>query len=161
MRINRKYQIKSQDLWELWIESNDICLQTLRTIYNSLILPHINYSILVWGFKSSRIFKLQKRAVRMESCSKYNAHTEPLFKSWNLLKVEDIFKIKAIKLYYKYSQKTLPLYFNEMFTKTFDPHNHGTRQQSVQILYRYPTRTDIGRKWIRHFIPEMVNTKVA
>ena len=32
----------------------------LRTIYNSLILPHINYSILVWGFKSSRISKLQK-----------------------------------------------------------------------------------------------------
>ena len=30
----------------------------------------------------------------MISCSKYNAHTEPLFKSLNLLKVEDIFKIK-------------------------------------------------------------------
>ena len=32
-----------------------------RTIYNSLILPHINHSILVWGFKSSRISKLQKK----------------------------------------------------------------------------------------------------
>ena len=77
----------------------------LPTIYNSLILPHINYSILVWGFKSSRIYKLQKRAVRMISCSKYNAHTEPLFKSLNLLKVEDIFKIKTLKFYHKYSQK--------------------------------------------------------
>ena len=66
----------------------------LRTIYNRLILPHINYSILVWGFKSSRISKLQQRAVGMISCSKYNAHTEPIFKSLNLLKVEDIFKIK-------------------------------------------------------------------
>ena len=28
----------------------------LRAIYNSLILPHIDYSILVWGFKSSRNF---------------------------------------------------------------------------------------------------------
>ena len=129
----------------------------LRTIYNSLILPHINYSILVWGFKSSRISKLQKRAVRMISCSKYNAHTEPLFKSLNLLKVEDIFKIKILKFYYKYSQKTLPLYFNEMFTKTSDQHNHGTRQQSAQILYKYPTRTDIGRKCIRHLLPEIVN----
>ena len=41
----------------------------------------------------------------MISCSKYNAHTESLFKSLNLLKVEDIFKIKALKSYYKYSQK--------------------------------------------------------
>ena len=77
----------------------------LRTIYNSLSLPHINYAILVRGYKSSRISKLQKRVVRMISCSEYNAHTEPLFKSLNFLKVEGIFKIKALKFYYKYSQK--------------------------------------------------------
>ena len=46
----------------------------LQTIYNSLILSHIIYSILVWGFKSSQISKLQKRAVHMLlPCSKYNA----------------------------------------------------------------------------------------
>ena len=77
----------------------------LRTIYNSLILPLISYSILAWGFKSSRISKFQKRTVRMTSCSKYNAHTEPLFKSLNLFKVEHIFKIKILKFYYKYCKK--------------------------------------------------------
>ena len=41
----------------------------------------------------------------MISCSEYNAHTEPLFKSLNFLKVEGIFKIKALKFYYKYPQK--------------------------------------------------------
>ena len=77
----------------------------LRTICNSLILPGINYSILVRVFKFGRISKLQKRVVRMISCSNYNAHTEPLFKSLNLLNFEDIFKIKAFKFYHKYSQK--------------------------------------------------------
>ena len=125
----------------------------LRTIYNSLILPHINYSILVWGFKSSRISKLPKMAVRMIYCSKYNAHAEPLFKFLNISKVEDIFKIKALKLYYKYSQKTLPLYFNEIFTKTSDRHNHEIREQSVHTLYKYPTRADIEG----HLLPETVN----
>ena len=76
---------------------------------------------------------------------------------WTFWKLEDIFKIKILKFYYKYSQKTLPLYFNEMFTKTSDQHNHGTRQQSAQILYKYPTRTDIGRKCIRHLLPDIVN----
>ena len=47
---------------------------------------------------------------------------------FDLLKVEDIFKIKILKLYYKYSQKTLPLYFNEMFTKSSDRHNLRSRQ---------------------------------
>ena len=50
------------------------------------------------------------------------------------MKVEDIFKIEILKFYYKYSQKTLPLYFNEKFTKTSDQHNYGTRQQSAQIF---------------------------
>ena len=50
----------------------------LKILYNSLILPHLQYCILSWGFKSDRIFKLQKRAVRIITYSKYNAHTEPL-----------------------------------------------------------------------------------
>ena len=29
-------------------------------LYNSLILPHINYCIMAWGYQSNRMFKLQK-----------------------------------------------------------------------------------------------------
>ena len=29
-------------------------------LYNSLMLPHLNYSITLWGFKCERIVKLQK-----------------------------------------------------------------------------------------------------
>ena len=59
----------------------------LRILYSSLILPHLQYSILAWGFKMGRLEKLQKRAVRIISCSKYNSHTDPLFKNLNLLVV--------------------------------------------------------------------------
>ena len=31
--------------------------QVLRILYNSLILPHLQYCILLWGFKSGRLFK--------------------------------------------------------------------------------------------------------
>ena len=37
----------------------------LINIYNSLIIPHINYWILLWGSENSRVSKLQKRAVRI------------------------------------------------------------------------------------------------
>ena len=33
----------------------------LKTLYDSFILPHLNYAILTWGFSCSRIFKLQKK----------------------------------------------------------------------------------------------------
>ena len=36
-------------------------IYTLKTMYNALILPHFNYNILLWGFNSKRISKLQKR----------------------------------------------------------------------------------------------------
>ena len=51
----------------------------LLTIYNSLILPQLTYGILVWGYESNCIFKLQKMALRAMTSSKYNAHTNPLF----------------------------------------------------------------------------------
>ena len=63
-----------------------------------------------------KLFKLQKRAVRIITCSKYNAHTEPLLKVLDLLKIEDIMKIKALKLYYRYKQNELSKYFDSMFT---------------------------------------------
>ena len=64
----------------------------LLTIYNTLIIPHLNYGILTWGLNADRKVKIQKKAVRSITLSKYNAHTEPIFKTFKLLKVKYIFK---------------------------------------------------------------------
>ena len=50
----------------------------LKTLYNSLILPHLNYGIILWGKQLKRINKLQKWALRTIVNAKYNAHTEPI-----------------------------------------------------------------------------------
>ena len=75
-------------------------LYTLKTIYDSLINSSLNYGILCWGFKQNRIFQLQKKAIRTITRSKYNAHTEPLFKKLNILKVNDIQIRKLYKFYF-------------------------------------------------------------
>ena len=54
-------------------------------LYNSLMLPHLNYGITLWCFKCERILKLQKKAARIISASKYNAHTESLFKNKKII----------------------------------------------------------------------------
>ena len=69
-----------------WIFSTEILL----AIYNTLVLPHINYCVLFWCADSNTIFILQKKAVRAMVSAGYNAHTEPFFKLYNLLKIEDI-----------------------------------------------------------------------
>ena len=79
-------------------------------LYNSLMLPHLNYGITLWGFKCERILKLPKKAARILSASKYNDHTEPLFKNLKLLKIEHILKLHELKLYYKFIHIRLPVY---------------------------------------------------
>ena len=75
-------------------------------LYNTLILPHLNYGVTSWGYTYDRIQKLQKKLVQIISVSKYNAHTEPLFKSLKLLKIEHILKLQDLKLYYKFAHNT-------------------------------------------------------
>ena len=70
--------------------------KTLLTIYNSLILPHINYSILAWGHDSNRILKLQPIAQ-----GSFYTHSDPIFKKLNILKVNDIHLHQQLKLYFK------------------------------------------------------------
>ena len=76
-------------------------------LYSSLFLPHINYDILIWGHNNERIEKLQKRAVRFITQSKYLTHTDPFVIKLNLLKIQDIFKLNQLKIYYKYLIKTV------------------------------------------------------
>ena len=45
-------------------------------IYNSLILPHFNYSLLAWGCKCQNIEILQKKAIRIVHFKSPIAHTE-------------------------------------------------------------------------------------
>ena len=73
--------------------------EILLTLYNTLILSYINYGLLVWGVKSSRIDVPQKKAIRLVTNSSYFAHTTPLFLAEGLLKISAIFKLKLLKVF--------------------------------------------------------------
>ena len=65
--------------------------ETMKILYNSLILPHFNYCIGVWRntekYNIDRLQILQKRAVRFITNSDYLKRTDPLFKALKILKV--------------------------------------------------------------------------
>ncbi len=63
----------------------------------------------------------------MLSLSKYNAHTDPIFKILKLLKVNDIFKLQELEFYYKYKNNTLPHYLQSLpFHPNTRTHDHDT-----------------------------------
>ena len=92
----------------------------LRTIYNSLIHPHFIYGLYLWGLKCRRIKVLQKKAVRILAFKPYISHSTPIFKTLQILKIEDLYTIQLYKLYYKLRNNLLPSYFH-----TFIPYYHN------------------------------------
>ena len=126
----------------------------LKTIYNALIQPHLNFGILLWGTNTKRILKLQKWAVRAMTCSKYNAHTEPIFKKLKILRVDDIYKLTAIKFYYKFENNLLPQSFQDIFTLEMPPHAHDTRIRDEPRPY--VPKTSLGESAIRFTIPDYI-----
>jgi len=133
-------------------------LNTKVLIYNSLILSHLNFCILAWGYQCDRILKLQKRIVRILNISKYNAHTEPIFKTLKLLKVTDILKLQELKFYYKYENNKLPYYLQNLPFKTnINTHNHVTRAQH-KIHLAYTPNHEYAKKCIRYDVPNVFNS---
>jgi hypothetical protein len=128
----------------------------MRSLYCSLINSNLNYCLLTWGFESQRLSKLQKKIIRITSCSKYNAHTEPLFKSLKLLKLTDMFTLNVLKFYYKFKRGQLPSFFQSYaIMPQSDVHAHATRHHSH--IRTQVTRTRLAQKCLRHTLPSVIN----
>ena len=67
---------------------------------------------MLWGHAGESIDKIQKKAIRTITYSSYIAHSEPLLKSLNLLKVKDLFNLKILKFLFNLYHNKLPPYFN-------------------------------------------------
>ena len=67
---------------------------------------HISYTeACVHLFYSEDLRIAKKGVIHTKANSYYDAHTDPLFRRLNLLKVKDIFKLNILKMYYKYQEK--------------------------------------------------------
>ena len=67
---------------------------SLRILYYSVVYPYLQYCTSVWGStypsNLNRLVLLQKRIVRILAKVPFDAHTDPIFKEFQLLKFEDI-----------------------------------------------------------------------
>ena len=87
----------------------------------------------------------KKRAIRNISKSDFKAHTEPLCREHNLLKVQDIYYMVNLKFYSKLINNNLPHYF-ETLTPNFSAghHHYNLRNPSgllPKIKHEFPKRS--------------------
>ena len=75
-------------------------VEILRTLYFTLVMPHMMYGIEVWygapQYVLNRVSILQKKAIRAINSLPFNHHTHEYFKSMKLLKIDDLYKVKIL-----------------------------------------------------------------
>ena len=127
-----------------------------KTLYYSLVHCHFQYQLLNWGYNCGIIEKFQKRAVRIICNEHYLAHSEPLMKSCNILKIKDLHNLTQIQFYHKYIHNQLPAYFTNInFPQNKDIHEKDTRNKNSLTNPRI--RNDYAKLIPRNSIPALVN----
>ena len=115
-------------------------------IYNALVVLHFTYGIVAWGDANrsllKRLFILQKKCLRTIADTKYNSHT--LFKKYNVLKLQDIFRLSCCKLNCRKILENLPTYHSQKLPSIDSLFPHFSRQSCN--IYIHIIRTNIEKQ---------------
>ena len=160
----------------------------LKNIYYSIVYSHLSYGVEAWGSACAtdleKILILQKKAVRILTGNKYFQiygeeaaalpRSEPLFKTLEILKFEDIFKVSIGKFVYLTLARENPTVFWEWFTYSHLIHSHatssstnvnrthyfdvGTVEQSKFLFTKRPHLANYGSKMVQVYGPQLWNS---
>ena len=114
-------------------------------LYNSLILPHLNYGVECWhaapNYVLNKLQVLQKKALRAIFNLPYNSHTNDIFKDNGFLKLADIYRLnlachmfKIIKTPANYDTSLHPSSMSSL-------HSYNTRNRNSIAIPRYNKKT--------------------
>ena len=126
-------------------------LKSMKQLYFSLIYPYLNYGLLSWGntyvTKLNKIRTKQNTAVRRIFFAKDRENADSYYKILQILKLDDILKLKIGCLTYKIlnTPSTVPVALQNYYTKASSIHQHNTRYASKQNLQRPKIRTNYGK----------------
>ena len=107
----------------------------LLLLYNSLVLPYLNYCAVVWGTnypsRLEKLIKLQKRAIRIIDHKPFLFPTSNLFAKYKILKFPDLVKEQSIMILLSYINETLPEPIAQMFRIHNPVNTRATRHFQV------------------------------
>ncbi len=111
--------------------SNVLPRNALLTLYNALVLPYLNYSLLLWVRTNrtllSKLYILQKRVIRNICNAPYKCHTAPLFGELKVLTLFDLYDYQLGIFLYKFHTGMLPGVFTNFYSSNSLNHDYNTR----------------------------------
>ena len=114
---------------------------SLLSLYNGLVLPHIQYCLMVWGdFQGGRnqtlagsILRYQKRFAGLVAGRRGLYHSDPLFAQYGILKIGDLYRQQLRVHAWRFWNGQLPAGQAAMLDRAGSVHRHGTRSARVGI----------------------------
>ena len=117
----------------------------LKSVFNSLFMSHLSYGCQTWAqntnLNTSRIYKLQKSATRILTFSDFHAHSEPLFRQLNVLKISELVRLRNLILIYEALNKTCPNDIIDTLNLNYYNNSHITRGKTSRLLSKPICRT--------------------
>ena len=132
----------------------------LTILYYSLVYSYLTYGIIIWGSAYdtylSKLIITQKKIIRAMTGASYKAHTEPLFKQLNILKLPDLYRLYVSKYMFAFINNSLPCNLLKIFTLAQDTRDHDTRHSKTLKLkiiktrnsYRHSKYTEHGTNYL-------------
>lgn len=118
--------------------------QVRYTIYNSLVKPHLEYLIEIWGSACKTYLKqiqiAQNKIIKVLFHYDYLESTSKIYKETKLMHINQIFTFKTCVLIYKILNKSI----HSNLTLKKRQHKYNTR--SANLLTLIKTRTNYGTK---------------
>lgn len=111
----------------------------LRMVYFSLIHSHLSYGVVFWGNSTnvSRVFSLQKMAIRILTNAPPGSHCQPLFKKLKILPLPCMYILESlIRIHSNHSE----------FQTYSDNHSYSTRRADDLVPLRSRIKTTSNNK---------------
>jgi hypothetical protein len=143
----------SQNSYLISAHKKQIPMHIRTMLYNSLIKPHLEYGITVWGFSNIKALTTkQKKILRhVANVKNHSCHTTKLFAKLKIIKLEDLLKINIAKIVSKFFNNELPIPISNIFelkksarnTRTtknlnLEPRLAKTKKEENNIYFKAP-----------------------
>ena len=130
---------------------------SLITLYRTMIHPYLIYCNIIWGgaslFALNRLVCLQKRALRLITCSYFRSPSNPLFIKLGILKLQDIHKYQSLMFLYKFKCNLLPICCTQYLQLCVNSGQYFLRREATFIRFKF--RTLLRQKFISIAGPDM------
>jgi hypothetical protein len=126
-------------------------IDTLKSVYNSLVLPYFDYCSIAWGdcskTRMDRLQKLQNRAARIITREDNSVRSCDIRNRLNWLDLNERQNIQLQIMMFKVYHKQAPNYLNRLFQPTSEVHSYNLRGSNFDFQPPLPNTNFMKRSF--------------